>query len=371
MTTARPYPEMPRIVRFLFAALRSLRRRSPAAVMVRAQRVGGPPGGGDAADAGGDRHARREAGRADQRVRRLGEVAALATIQPQVEGFLTRIAVRSGQHVARARCCSRSTPRRSRRRSASLQSMRPMREADVEFARQQVERNKTLLRRGRHQPARSRAGRGAAARRRGAAEGARRADPPAAQRAGLLPRHRADRRHRRRHPGERRRSRHAIDGADHGRRERRARALHQRAGAAGAAAQGRAAGPARRRSRPGDRHQPDHLRVADRRHRDAVGAGEGAAGRRPRPFRTDQFVRARVVWTHRAGPDRAADRGDADQRAVLRVRRGEGRPGHGGAAEAGAARRDRRQRLRGAGRPEGRRAADRRRACRRSATARR
>ena len=42
-------------------------------------------------------------------------------------------------------------------------------------------------------------------------------------------------------------------------------------------------------------------------------------------FRSDQFVRARVVWTHGARPDGAGDRGGPHQRAVLRVRRGEER----------------------------------------------
>ena len=50
-----------------------------------------------------------------------------------------------------------------------------------------------------------------------------------------------------------------------------------------------------------------------------------AAGAR---FRTDQFVRAQVVWTQRAGAHRAAGRGGAHQRAVLRLRRREGRRRH-------------------------------------------
>ena len=41
-------------------------------------------------------------------------------------------------------------------------------------------------------------------------------------------------------------------------------------------------------------------------------------------LRPDQFVRARVVWAQPTRPDGAADRGDAHQRPVLRVRGGEG-----------------------------------------------
>jgi RND family efflux transporter MFP subunit len=68
-----------------------------------------------------------------------------ATIQPEVEGFITRIAVRSGQRVDRGAVLFEIDSAPEQAALASLQSMRPMRESDVEFARQQVERNKTLL----------------------------------------------------------------------------------------------------------------------------------------------------------------------------------------------------------------------------------
>lgn len=68
-----------------------------------------------------------------------------ATIQPQVEGFLTRIAVRSGQQVARGAVLFEIDAAPEQAALASLQSMRPMRQAEVDFARQQVERNTTLL----------------------------------------------------------------------------------------------------------------------------------------------------------------------------------------------------------------------------------
>lgn len=68
-----------------------------------------------------------------------------ATIQPEVEGFITRIAVRSGQRVVRGAVLFEIDSAPEQAALASLQSMRPMRESDVEFARQQVERNTTLL----------------------------------------------------------------------------------------------------------------------------------------------------------------------------------------------------------------------------------
>jgi len=71
-----------------------------------------------------------------------------STIQPEVEGFLTRIAVRSGEHVAQGALLFEIDSAPEQAALGSLQSMRPMRESDVEFARQQVARNKTLLNAG-------------------------------------------------------------------------------------------------------------------------------------------------------------------------------------------------------------------------------
>jgi RND family efflux transporter MFP subunit len=67
------------------------------------------------------------------------------TIQPEVEGFITRIAVRSGQRVDRGALLFEIDSAPEQAALGSLQSMRPMREAEVEFARQQVERNTKLL----------------------------------------------------------------------------------------------------------------------------------------------------------------------------------------------------------------------------------
>jgi RND family efflux transporter MFP subunit len=65
-----------------------------------------------------------------------------------VEGFLTRIAVRSGQNVNQGAVLFEIDSAPEQAALGSLQSMRPSRESDVEFARQQVERNKKLLEAG-------------------------------------------------------------------------------------------------------------------------------------------------------------------------------------------------------------------------------
>jgi RND family efflux transporter MFP subunit len=68
-----------------------------------------------------------------------------STIQPEVEGFLTRIAVRSGESVSQGTVLFEIDAAPQEAALGSMQSMRPMREAEVEFARQQVQRNRTLL----------------------------------------------------------------------------------------------------------------------------------------------------------------------------------------------------------------------------------
>ena len=71
-----------------------------------------------------------------------------ATIQPQVEGFITSIDVKSGQDVSQGALLFEIDSAPEQSALASLQSMRPMRESDVEFARQQVARNQTLFKAG-------------------------------------------------------------------------------------------------------------------------------------------------------------------------------------------------------------------------------
>lgn len=67
------------------------------------------------------------------------------TIQPQVEGFLRRIAVTSGQRVAAGAVLADIDNAPQQAAIAALQSTRAARDADATFARQQAERTKALL----------------------------------------------------------------------------------------------------------------------------------------------------------------------------------------------------------------------------------
>jgi len=82
---------------------------------------------------------------------RIGEFVGTArsrtssTIQPQAEGFLTKVLVASGNRVSPGTPLfeiDSSTPRVA---LSSLESVRAAREADASFARQQAERSKALL----------------------------------------------------------------------------------------------------------------------------------------------------------------------------------------------------------------------------------
>lgn len=67
------------------------------------------------------------------------------TIQPQVEGFLRRIAVKSGDRVAAGAVLAEIDSAPQQAAIAAIQSTRAAREADAMFARQQAERTKALL----------------------------------------------------------------------------------------------------------------------------------------------------------------------------------------------------------------------------------
>ena len=70
------------------------------------------------------------------------------TIQPQVEGFITAITARPGQRVSRGTPLMQIDAGRQQAAVASLDSIRAAREADLQFARQQAERMKTLYEAG-------------------------------------------------------------------------------------------------------------------------------------------------------------------------------------------------------------------------------
>jgi RND family efflux transporter MFP subunit len=67
------------------------------------------------------------------------------TIQPQAEGFLTRLAVTSGQRVTAGTLLAVIDNAPQQAAIAALQSTRAARESDVTFARQQAERTRALL----------------------------------------------------------------------------------------------------------------------------------------------------------------------------------------------------------------------------------
>jgi RND family efflux transporter MFP subunit len=67
------------------------------------------------------------------------------TVQPEVEGLVTRIRVRSGDRVAPGRPLLEIDPRMQAAAVASLESQLASRKADLQQARQEAERMKTLL----------------------------------------------------------------------------------------------------------------------------------------------------------------------------------------------------------------------------------
>ncbi len=70
------------------------------------------------------------------------------TVQPQVEGFVTRILVRSGDRVEPGTPLLQIDPSMQEAAVANLESQRAAREADLLFARQQAARMKTLYEAG-------------------------------------------------------------------------------------------------------------------------------------------------------------------------------------------------------------------------------
>jgi RND family efflux transporter MFP subunit len=67
------------------------------------------------------------------------------TVQPQVEGFVTRILVRSGDRVGAGTALMEIDPRMQEAAVANLESQRAARQADLQHAQRQATRMKTLL----------------------------------------------------------------------------------------------------------------------------------------------------------------------------------------------------------------------------------
>jgi RND family efflux transporter MFP subunit len=70
------------------------------------------------------------------------------TVQPQVEGFVTRILVRSGARVAPGAALLEIDPRMQEAAVASLESLLAVRQADLQQARQQAARTRALVEAG-------------------------------------------------------------------------------------------------------------------------------------------------------------------------------------------------------------------------------
>ena len=66
-------------------------------------------------------------------------------IQPQVEGFVRQIMVKSGDRVRAGQPLVQIDPEKQQATVAATESQRASREADLEFARQQLERNQKLF----------------------------------------------------------------------------------------------------------------------------------------------------------------------------------------------------------------------------------
>ena len=123
------------------------------------------------------------------------------TIQPQVEGFLTRIAVRSGDRVRSGTVLMEIDAGRQEAAVATLEAQRAARDSDLAYWKQQSARLETLLKAGAVSQQEYRPGDVDGAIERGAGGGDRSADSRAARRTGLSPGDRAGGRRGRRHPG--------------------------------------------------------------------------------------------------------------------------------------------------------------------------
>jgi RND family efflux transporter MFP subunit len=105
----------------------------------------GPPGGG--MPAMGVEVVALEPRPVEQATEYIGVIRSRqsTTIQPQVEGFITRIAVRSGDRVRAGAVLIEIDSAVQQAFVANLESLRTAREADVAFARQEEQRMRTLL----------------------------------------------------------------------------------------------------------------------------------------------------------------------------------------------------------------------------------
>lgn len=105
---------------------------------------GGPPGGMPAMGVDAVTLAKKPVERGTEYVATVKSRRS-TTIQPQVDGFVTRINVRPGQRVGAGTVLMQIDAGRQQAAVASIESQRAARQADLEFARQQAARAKKLL----------------------------------------------------------------------------------------------------------------------------------------------------------------------------------------------------------------------------------
>src|SRR3954465_204507 len=196
------------------------------------------------------------------------------TIQPQVDGRVTRVFVKSGDVVRAGSPIVQIDPEKQSATLQNTESQRAARVADVSYWKGQVERLQALLKAGaisqnefdtaQHNLETAQANLSALDAHGPAGQplGARGAGPRRPGAAAVLPRDGADRRRHRRHHDPRRGSRDDLDRDHDDRRSRRPRGLHPDTGRSRAGAEGWPASSDPRRRRQGDRHQPGELRRA-------------------------------------------------------------------------------------------------------------
>ena len=182
---------------------------------------------------GGSGHARRAPRRAEP-PSFVGIVRSRqsTTVQPQVEGVITRIMARSGDRVQPGTPLLEIDPRAQLAAVTSLESQRAARLSRAPVRAPAGGPPEDPAGGGRLQRCRDGAGTDGTLDQRGPAQGHRGADQPAAREPRLPQGHRPGGRDGRRRPRARGRQRHALHGAHQHRPERRARGLHRRAGAA-------------------------------------------------------------------------------------------------------------------------------------------
>ena len=251
------------------------------AILTACTRGGGPPAGAGAPPPTACLHHHAQPKPIEQASEFIATVRSLrsTTIQPEVEGVVTQIFVKSGDRVRAGTPLVQIDPDKQEATVRSTEANRTGAEADVQYWRQQVKRLESLVAAGaisrqEFEQAQNSLKTAEARLRRSTRRSARNASSSryyrvVAPQAGVV----GD------IPIRDGRSRHEVDDHHDDRREHRARGVHPGADRSRPGSAPRPAGADARRRRQGRRDQSDHVRRAARRRVDAVGARqEPAAG---------------------------------------------------------------------------------------------